>query len=680
MSSPKHHHPIEPLEQRMLLSLTPTLSGVLPSIDLIAGRPNSGIHQVVHLTNDGSDTVIGKTTITLQLSPDPAEDSNAVNLVSISRQLHLKMGKTITVPIGVRSLPLAPTGTVFLLAAIIDPAGASTFATGGSINVVPPTIDLSPLVVTPPVNAKPGKKGVSRVTITNTGNIPAVGNLAIDLQASISGAIDSSSIDLGLTTKHIAIGPNKKAVVSVPATFPSTGGPFFIVANVDQQNTFSEISTTNNQLSSLMTILGQTETTRITKGALTVKLSPLATVPSEDGTPQDIVTAPGLATTQFVATRDGKILTLMDGTLSTTPFLDVAAAGVTIYTGGEGGLLGLAFSPTFSTPNTFGFEKFYTFDTEPFAAGDAADFSSPELFPTTNTAPNNKIVIREWTVPSPTSLTANVSSRVLLTIDHPQSNHQGGALRFGPDGDLYIGLGDGGGANDENGSATDPSDGHTNSSGNAQDPNVVFGKILRINPDPSAGAGFVASANNQYSIPVSNPFSKGGGVGEIYAMGLRNPFRFSFDSKTGNLYVGNVGQGNIESVDIVTAGGNYGWPFFEGSRNNQADTGRTAPVGFTFTTPIAEYTHNDGIAIIGGEVDRNPADGALNGEYIFGDLGASVGRLFYTSSAGGTISEFNYDSSGVMPTASLYGFGVADAGNVEALFADGEIVTFSVVG
>ena len=671
-------HPfVETLEERRLLSFAVALGGSLPSTTLIVGQHIWGIHQQVRITNNGPGDLVGKTTIALQLSPDPMEGGDAVTVGSVVRSLNLKVGKSVSVGLGFHSLPVSLTGDLYVLAEVTDHSGVSAFASSsGTISVTAPTIDLEPLAVAPPSNAKPGNREVTRVTITNLGNVPAVGNLGVDLQASSSGTIDSSSIDLGTTSRHISVGPNKKATISVPAVFPSTGGPFYIVGYVDPANTFGETSIVNNQLASAFTVLGQTETARIVKGDLTVKLTRLATVPAGHGTPQDIVTADGLPTTQYVATRDGEILTLVNGTLSTAPFLDMAAAGVTVYTGGEGGLMGLAFSPTFSKLGTFGYGKFYTFETEPFVMGGAADFSSPELYPTTSVAPNNTIVIREWTVSSPSSSTANLTSRVLMTIDHPQSNHQGGALRFGPDGDLYIGLGDGGGANDENGSANDPTDGHDYATGNAQDPNVVFGKILRINPDPSAGAGFVASANGQYSIPVSNPFVDGGGLGEIYAMGLRNPYRFNFDSATGKLYVGNVGQDNIESVDLVTLGGNYGWPYFEGTRNNQADTGRTTLAGFTFTTPIAEYTHGDGVAVIGGAVDRNPATPTLDGEYIFGDLGSSAARLFYMAAGGGTISEFNYAAGSVVPSSNVYGFGVDSAGNVEAFFADGEILAF----
>jgi glucose/arabinose dehydrogenase len=414
-------------------------------------------------------------------------------------------------------------------------------------------------------------------------------------------------------------------------------------------------------------------TSPITKGSLTIRLNSFATIPSADGTPQDLVPAGDGTGRLFVATRNGKIdIVGSNGALAPTPFLNLGSggAGLSIYTGGEGGLLGLALSPNFNAPaGTPGSGKFYTFQTEPFStSGPAADYSHPELFPTTSTSPNNQITIREWTVSANPNL-ANTTSRVLLRINHPQSNHQGGDLKFGPDGNLYISLGDGGGGNDFNGSATSTTDGHTNTIGNGQDTNVPFGKILRIDPNGTN------SANGQYGIPATNPFASGsGGLKEIYAYGLRNPYRFGFDSSTGKLLEGDVGQSQREEVNVITAGGNYGWPFLEGTRDNSGSngSGRTLPSGFTSIAPIAEYTHGDGIAILGGFVYRGSAFPSLSGKYIFGDLGSSVGRLFYMNDTGGTINEFNYSGSG--PSSTLLGFGQGDNGQIYALFGNGAIV------
>jgi glucose/arabinose dehydrogenase len=410
-------------------------------------------------------------------------------------------------------------------------------------------------------------------------------------------------------------------------------------------------------------------TNSITHGSVTITLSPFAVIPSGQGAPQDLVSANDGTGRLFVTTRNGDIDILSSsGALSPTPFLNLASAGISLYTGGEGGFSGLAFSPTYTTDG-----KFYTFDTEPYSASTPADvgFSSPELAPTTSTVPNNQILIRQWSVSSNSNL-ANLTSRVVLRINHPQNNHQGGSLKFGPDGDLYIGLGDGGGGNDENGTANSPTDGHNNAIGNGQDTTVPFGKILRIDPNGNN------STNGQYGIPSTNPFASGAGgnLKEIYAYGLRNPYRFSFDSATGALWVADVGQSNREEVDNVVNGGNYGWPFREGTRDNSADTGRTTPMGFSSLAPVGEYTHGDGIATIGGFVYHGSANPALDGKYVFGDLGGTsgaTGRLFYMDTTTGVINEFNYQGS-VTPTSNLYGFGQDTNGELYALFSNGNIL------
>jgi glucose/arabinose dehydrogenase len=248
---------------------------------------------------------------------------------------------------------------------------------------------------------------------------------------------------------------------------------------------------------------------------------------------------------------------------------------------------------------------------------------------------------------------------VLLRIDEPQFNHDGGALNFGPDGMLFISLGDGGAADDQ-------APGH-GASGNGQDPSNVLGTILRIDPDGDD------SANGQYGIPVDNPLlGVPGVVPEIYAFGFRNPFRFSFDSLTGDLYAGDVGQNHIEEVDLVEPGGNYGWNlkegsfFFEGNGMNDGTVTNVDPgVPATLVEPLAEYDHDEGIAIIGGFVYRGNAVAALAGRYLFGDFGsfaADSGPLYYLD-AGNTIREFD---AGPLPAAIL-GFAQDANGEVYVL-------------
>jgi glucose/arabinose dehydrogenase len=290
----------------------------------------------------------------------------------------------------------------------------------------------------------------------------------------------------------------------------------------------------------------------------------------------------------------------------------------------ERGLLGLAFHPDFKTNG-----RFYTFTSQPVQG--AADFSTQPP----GVAPDCQSVITEWRVKRPGRDDSEVdlaSARELVRIDKPQFNHNGGALAFGPDHLLYVSLGDGGNADDEG-------PGHA-AEGNGQSlaPGNVLGKILRIDPLGSN------SANGKYGIPVDNPFTGKPGADEIFAYGFRNPFRMSFD-RSGQLWVGDVGQNDIEEVDIVVAGGNYGWRIKEGSflfdpngPNGPDDAGK----GFVYADspgspaglidPVAEYDHVDGpglpetrVAVIGGFVYRGAKVERLRGRYVFGDYSAEIG-------------------------------------------------------
>jgi len=192
------------------------------------------------------------------------------------------------------------------------------------------------------------------------------------------------------------------------------------------------------------------------------------------------------------------------------------------------------------------------------------------------------------------------SERVLLEVAQPYSNHKGGQLAFGPDGLLYVGLGDGGSGGDPH--------------GNGQNATVLLGKILRLDID---------AAVQPYGIPPDNPYAaaRDGSRHEIYALGLRNPWRFSFDRETGLLYAADVGQDEVEEVDLIVQGGNYGWNVLEGTHcfRPGRDCSRAGMV-----PPIAEYTHAEGISITGGFVYRGRALPDLRGRYVFGDYGAGT--------------------------------------------------------
>ncbi len=306
-----------------------------------------------------------------------------------------------------------------------------------------------------------------------------------------------------------------------------------------------------------------------------------------------------------------------------TPMLDLRSRMVTLNPGyDERGFLGLALHPNFAVNR-----KLYTYTSEPFSL--ATDFTTPM-----SGTPNHQSVVAEWVVSTTDPNVVDPSSRrELLRLNEPQSNHNGGQMRFGPDGKLYISLGDGGGADDE-------PDGH-GTIGNGQNIDTILGSLLRIDVDGNN------SANGKYGIPADNPFVGTAGIDEIFAHGFRNPFRFSFDRGTGDLYVADVGQNKVEEIDRVEKGKNYGWRLKEGSfyfdpvgatAAGVIVTTPAAPIPPGLVDPIAEYDHDDGISIIGGSVYRGAGIPRLYGRYVFGDFGTSFavpsGRLFYLDSDG----------------------------------------------
>ncbi|MGH9802027.1 MAG: PQQ-dependent sugar dehydrogenase [Blastocatellia bacterium] len=284
----------------------------------------------------------------------------------------------------------------------------------------------------------------------------------------------------------------------------------------------------------------------------------------------------------FILERTGKIQLMTPGTTAPlpTPFLDLTAKVLTSTSiGDERGLLGLAFHPQFKTNRRF--------------------------FVNYSRRPDGATVIAEYTASAANPNVADTTEKIILTVAQPFSNHNGGMMDFGKDGFLYIGMGDGGSANDP---------------GNrAQNVEELLGKFLRIDVDTPNGAV-------PYSSPSSNPFfGPTAGRDEIFAVGMRNPWRWSFDRQTGELYAGDVGQNAIEEIDIVTLGGNYGWRVLEGTRcTNLGPAACTTP---GFIPPIYEFAQGTGrCSVTGGYVYRGTRGTLAAGTYVFGDY--CTGEIF----------------------------------------------------
>ena len=321
----------------------------------------------------------------------------------------------------------------------------------------------------------------------------------------------------------------------------------------------------------------------------------------------------------FVVEQGGRIRVIRNGLLLSTPFLDLSAAnGGPVRTGGEQGLLGLAFHPAYASNG-----RFYVFYTRALGSD-----------------PGNEIVIQRFNrSPSNPDLADASSGSIVLTIAHPQfTNHNGGKLAFGPDGYLYIGVGDGGGGGDPFNAAQSLGD--------------LRGKILRIDVDGGA----------PYAIPPTNPFGN-----EIWAYGLRNPWRFSFDRLTGDLFIGDVGQGAWEEIDFEPRGSgggrNYGWRIFEGTHCFNPPSGCSLA---GHVPPIIEYGHDSsgGFSVTGGYRYRGGALPALSGFYLYGDFVSDRVWAAEPSGSGGgwvttevatvpNISTFGEDENGELYAANL---------------------------
>jgi glucose/arabinose dehydrogenase len=370
----------------------------------------------------------------------------------------------------------------------------------------------------------------------------------------------------------------------------------------------------------------------------------LTELPGTYDYPVFAVSPQGDARHLFVVEQPGVIRVLEDGRLVDEAFLDIDAkvAGPNDF-GDERGLLGLAFAPDYTTSGVF-----------------YVHYSNQES--------GSDTMVARYARSSSNPLVADPASfREILTVDQPEGNHNGGSILFGKDGLLYVFMGDGGGAGDEHGSE-----------GNGQNKNTRLGKVLRI--APNAGAG-----GEPFTVPSGN---MPGGEPTIWSYGWRNPYRASFDSCTGDMYVGDVGQNAQEEIDVepfgAAAGRNYGWRLMEGDAcfNPSSD----CQVGRDLILPAFTYPRGDGQAVVGGYVYRGSAIPGLRGTYLFADYASGkIWRMKTPVGASAEVSEitndlnpdglralssFGQDAEGELYVTQLTGDGSRDAGKLFRIDAE----------
>ncbi|HWJ24714.1 MAG TPA: PQQ-dependent sugar dehydrogenase [Gemmatimonadaceae bacterium] len=410
---------------------------------------------------------------------------------------------------------------------------------------------------------------------------------------------------------HVA-GPGAfSRALAASATVPSlVPGTYTVTAEAVSKGT--EVRTPSPASQSARVRSGETTTVSVRYDAVQLDLE---RVVSGLASPVYLTAPPGDARL-FVVEQGGRIRVVKDGALLPTPFLDISSR---VLSGGERGLLSVAFDPRYASTGWF-----YVYYTN--AAGD--------------------ITIERYQAPPTADVASPAAPTPVLTIPHPRyGNHNGGLLLFGPDGMLYAGTGDGGGAGDP--------------SGNAQNPNVLLGKLLRLDVRALP-----------YAIPPTNPFAgQRGKRGEIWAYGLRNPWRYAFDTPPGasdaTLYIADVGQNTWEEVDVAPAGVgaiNYGWNVMEGAH--------CYPIGGSCGTsglhlPAIEYDHSQGCSITGGFVYRGAAIPELAGHY------------FYSDWCGGWLASMTGDATHGFTTRR---WSVPNVGNVTSFGEDGARELYVVSG
>ena len=349
----------------------------------------------------------------------------------------------------------------------------------------------------------------------------------------------------------------------------------------------------------------------------------LQEVASGLGFPLFLTSPPGDNARLFVVEKTGRIRIVRNGSLLSKPFLDVSSK---VSNGSEQGLLGLAFHPGYASNGRFVIN--YT-----DGSGDTR--------------------ISVFQVSANPDVADPASEQVILTVDQPYSNHNGGMVAFGPDGKLYLGMGDGG-------SGGDPQ-------GNGQNRNALLGKILRVE----------VSATGQLSVPSDNPFVGQSGIRpEIWSYGVRNPWRFSFDRQTRDFYMADVGQNAREEIDLSTSatqfgrGLNYGWNRMEGTACYSPSSGCNQS---GLTLPVLDYGHSDGCSVTGGYVYRGQDVPALSGLYFYADYCEGWVRSFRWN---GNAAADQREWAALKPGGQISSFGEDARGELYVMTAGGKVFRF----
>jgi hypothetical protein len=524
------------------------------------------------------------------------------------------------------------------------------------------------------------------VTITNPPDNTSFGNTATVSVGTSASDTDGSVTNVQLFNGAVLL----RSFSAAPYTFSGTSiaGNFALGTN-----TLTAVAADNlgaRATSAPVHVIIARYLPPITNGTIAILLQPIATGMAA---PDYAISPPGETSRLFVIEQNGLLRVIQNGTLLPGAALDIQSRVtpplVPTNPNDERGFLGLAFHPGYNNPASPGYQTLYTYNSEIIPA------STSPTYPVPTTATNNyKNVVNEWKISTTNaSVVDPASRREVISFGKNAANHNGGTITFGPDSYAYLALGDGGDANDVGAS-------HIVPGGNAQNLSTPLGKFLRFDPlNPSLTPASLdpVSANGQYRIPATNPFQGSGQVHEIYAYGLRNPYRFSFDRANGELIHSDVGQNNVEEIDRIVIGGNYGWAIKEGdflfnqtngpagaagtigappgNRSPGSPAGLIDPISGTLGT--LEYDHNEGISITGGFVYRGTAIPELYGKYIFGDLALKTapvradGRIFYADLQTGLIKAFplfQFGGSAVLPNGlTVHGFGQDDDGELYAL-------------